>query len=157
MYLLFFFLSFFSPHHQKQHDECLKTDQHLITTYWDHLIEMANTNRKVIIATFEEKLHAKNMMHFRNLGLIFFQESMQMSASEFLQKMDSPPSPFPNSNSFSSLSPSPLPKRTKLDIPAQSIIDLTDSPPSTPSEPICCIDLTNSPIAFDTPTKKNML
>ena len=40
----------------------------------------------MIIETFEEKLHAKNMMHFRNLGLIFFQESMQMSASEFLQK-----------------------------------------------------------------------
>ena len=77
--------------------------------------------------TFGEKLHDKDMLHFRNLGLIFFQESMQMNASEFLQKMDSPPSPFPNSNSFSSLSPSPLPKRTKFDIPAQSIIDLTDS------------------------------
>ena len=75
-YYFFFCLCFFFLHHQKQHDVCLKTDQHLITTYWHHLIEMANTNRKMIIETFEEKLHAKDTMHFRNLGLIFFQESI---------------------------------------------------------------------------------
>ena len=127
----------------------LSTDQLIITTNWRHLIVMANASRMEITKVWEEQLKDHGLLHYKNLGVMFFTEAINMNAPDFLQKMDDvPPSLFPIS---SPSQPNPI-KRTKMDSPtAQPIIDLTNSP----TQPI--IDITNLPSPKPSPPAQPIL